>query len=300
MMRYILITLHLLLLAATAVGAAPAPMRYVRPPPESLLDRRYLYHWKILETALERTTPKWGPYVLESSVRMTERRQAHELKGATGKLTVMYLSTTPEFERDLVPVRIPVDKNLSGYFVLLVRAGEEARIASITTQLELRTLRFGLGFGWLDVDILRANELDVVTGSSYDGLFEMLVNGRFDVFPRSAVEIIDEYEQRKASMPTLRMEETLLLSYPLPMYFWFPRTDEGQKLADRVREGMLGMLDDGAFDAIFADFQDEKIRRLDLKNRRIIPLQNPLLGSATPFDDARLWFDPKTYVPRPP
>jgi hypothetical protein len=33
----------------------------------------------------------------------------------------MLLGTTPKMERDLLPVRIPVDKNLNGYNVFLVR-----------------------------------------------------------------------------------------------------------------------------------------------------------------------------------
>src|SRR3954470_10611461 len=96
-------------------------MRYIYHAPESSLDVRYLYHWEILRTALERTTPRWGPYRMVPSGFMTERRQAFELKNATGKLTVMYLSTTPDFEQHLIPIRIPVDKNLGGYCVFLIR-----------------------------------------------------------------------------------------------------------------------------------------------------------------------------------
>jgi len=108
-----------LLLALVTSGKAP--MKYIYHTTESALDVRYMYHWEILRTALDKTSDKWGPYRMVPSEFMTERRQAFELKNATGKLTVMYLSTTPEFERTLVPVRIPVDKNLGGYCVQLIR-----------------------------------------------------------------------------------------------------------------------------------------------------------------------------------
>ena len=49
-----------------------------------------------------------GPLSDGAAEAMTERRQAYELRNASGKLTVMYLGTTPDFERELVPVRIPV------------------------------------------------------------------------------------------------------------------------------------------------------------------------------------------------
>jgi ABC-type amino acid transport substrate-binding protein len=269
-------------------------MTYVYHAPESSLDVRYLYHWEILRTALERTTPKWGVYRMVPSGFMTERRQAFELKNATGKLTVMYLSTTPDFEQHLIPIRIPVDKNLGGYCVFLIRRDEQKRFADVRSIDDLRRFNYGLGLGWIDVEILKANGFRVVTGSSYDGLFEMLVNKRFDVFLRAATEVLDEYGKRKESLP-LVIEDSIVLYYPMPMYFWFPKTDEGRRLAARAEEGMRMMIADGTYDRIFDSYQRQKIERLRLKERRIFRIGNPLLGAETPFADKRLWFDPKTW-----
>src|ERR1700712_941799 len=74
---------------AVSISSAET-MEYRHNAPESPLDQRYLYHWKILETALEKTAAKYGPYKLESGEFMTEQRQAFELKNATGLLTVTY------------------------------------------------------------------------------------------------------------------------------------------------------------------------------------------------------------------
>jgi ABC-type amino acid transport substrate-binding protein len=284
----------LLSLLVATVQPSP-PMRYVYHPGESSLDVRYLYHWEILRTALEKTRPKWGEYVMVPSGPMTERRQAFELKHATGKLTVMYLSTTPDFEHTLTPIHIPVDKNLGGYCVFLIRGGDRARFASVSSVDDLRKFSYGLGLGWIDVDILRASNFRVVTGSSYEGLFEMLVNRRFDVFLRAAVEVLDEYDQRKATLPDMEIEERIVFYYPLPMYFWFPRTDEGRRLAARAEEGMRMMIADGTYDRIFDAYQRRKIERLRLKERKIFRISNPFVGPETPFADKRLWFDPQTY-----
>jgi ABC-type amino acid transport substrate-binding protein len=285
----------LALLSPARAGLSDDVMRYVYHAPESSLDVRYLYHWEILRTALERTSPKWGAFRMEPSGFMTERRQAFELRSGGGKLTVMYLSTTPEFEKDLVPVRIPVDKNLGGYCVFLIRAGDEARFSSVTSIEDLKQFSFGLGLGWVDVDILRSDGFKVVTGSSYDGLFEMLVNRRFDAFPRAAVEVLDEYEQRKGELPDLRIEESLVFYYPLPMYFWFSRTEAGRRLAARAEEGMRAMIADGTYDKVFDKYQGHKIERLRLEDRRIFKVPNPFMGPETPLGDKRLWFDPATY-----
>lgn len=287
----------LLVPVAAATTAAPPDevMTYIHHPPESARDVRYVYQWEVLRTALEKTKGEWGPYRLVASEVMTERRQAYELRNATGALTVMYLGTTPDFERELVPVRIPIDRSLGGYGVFLVRAGEQARFDAVRGLDDLRQFTFGLGQGWIDVEILRSNRFRVVTGSSYDGLFEMLVNRRFDVFLRGAVEILDEYEPRKAELRDLRIEDSLILYYPLPMYFWFAKTPEGRRLAERAEAGLRIMLADGSYDEIFDRFQRSKIERLHLKTRTVYRIDNPFLGPETPLADRRLWFDPKTY-----
>jgi ABC-type amino acid transport substrate-binding protein len=285
------------MLAVLLAAQAPAAevMTYVYHPPESSLDVRYLYQWEILRTALEKTRGKWGPYRMTPSELMTEQRQAFELKNATGRLTVMYLSTTPDFEKKLIPVRIPVDRNLGGYSVFLIRKGEESRFAAVRTVDDLRRFTFGVGLGWVDVEILHSSKLKVVTGSSYEGLFEMLAQKRFDIFLRASVEVLDELERHKTALPGLGIEESMILYYPLPMYFWFSPTAEGRRLAARAEEGMRMMIADGTYDAIFDKYQRHKIQRLHLKERRIIRIDNPFVGASTPFADKRLWFDPQTY-----
>jgi len=270
-------------------------MEYIYHPPESALDVRYMYHWEILRTALEKTKDKWGPYRMVPSEFMTEQRQAFELKNATGKLTVMYLSTTPEFEKTLVPIRIPVDKNLGGYSVFLIRKEDRARFAKIRSLDDLRKFRWGVGLGWIDVDILRSSHFKVVTGSSYEGLFEMLVEKRFDIFLRASVEVLDEYDKRKKRLPDLYIEDNFIFYYPLPMYFWFPKTAEGRRLAARAEEGMRMMIADGTYDRIFDKYQRHKIIRLRLKERKIFRIPNPNIGPETPIFDSRLWFEPATY-----
>jgi hypothetical protein len=278
-----------------SVASAGAPMSYVYNAPESELDVRYVYHWEILRTALDRTKDRWGPYQLVRSERMSERRQRLELQNASGKLTVMYLDDFPELERTLIPVRIPVDRNLVGYRVLLIRKEDRHRFDGVRTVEDLRRFKIGLGQDWIDVDILRASGFDVVTGTSYEGLFEMLAERRFDVFLRAATEVLAEHEHRKRSLPDLFIEEGIVLYYPLPEYFWFAKTDDGRRLAARAEEGMRQMMADGTYDAIFDKYQRHKIEALRLKERRLLRIQNPLLGPETPFADKRLWFDPATY-----
>ena len=275
----------------------PSLMTYIYNAPESSSDLRYVFEWEILQTALEKTRVKWGDFEMTKSKIMSEKRETYELLYPDGELSVMYLGTTPELEKNLIGIHIPVDRNLMGYCIFLIRKEQKDDFRQITSLDELRRFTFGQGLDWIDVGILQSNGFKVVTGSSYDGLFEMLINKRFDILLRGAVEICDEVDQRKGTMPDLYIEDSICFYYPMPMYFWFSKTAEGKKLAARAEEGMRIMLADGTYDRIFDKYQRPKIEKLHLKTRRMFSIKNPLLGPETPFQDKHLWFDPKTYRP---
>ena len=48
-------------------------MSYVYPPPESVNDIRYLYHWDLLKLALERTKKSHGPFVLKPASEISNK-----------------------------------------------------------------------------------------------------------------------------------------------------------------------------------------------------------------------------------
>ncbi len=52
------------------------------------------------------------------------------------------------------------------------------------------------------------------------------------------------------------------------------------------------MIEDGTYDRISFKHHKEKIDRLHLRTRRVLRVENSLLGPETPFADKRLWFDP--------
>lgn len=288
-------TANTLLLAAslwTQQVTAAGTTNYIYNAPESDSDVRYQYHWAILEQALKKTQKKYGAYKMTPSIRMTENRQTAELTSGSGLINVMYLGTTQEFEKKLIPIRIPVDKNLGGYNIFLIRKEDAGKFRTTQSLDELRKFSYGLGHGWVDVGILEANKFKVVTGSDYDGLFKMLVNRRFDIFLRASVEVLDEVRQREKTMPELTIEDSIILYYPLPMYFWFSKNKKGRELADRAEEGMRMMIADGSYDRIFEKYQRKKIEKLHLKTRKIFKIDNPFLVPETPFADKKLWYDP--------
>ena len=287
----------LLLWPATFHASEPPPMTYIAIGPESATDVRHEYTWEMLRAALECTTAAYGPYRLQAAEAMAVDRQAHELRQATGKLTTMYMDTRPAFERDLIGVHIPIDKGLVSYRVLLIRRQRRDDFSSISTLDDLRRFSFGLGVGWIDTAIMRHNGFTIVTGSNYEGLFEMLENQRFDVFLRSAMEVLDEVQRRQTAMPDLYIEDTICLYYPLPLYFWFAKNETGRQLAARLEDGLWMMIGNGTFDRIFDRYQRHNIEVLQLAKRKLLKLENPFIGPETQLQDKRLWLDLQTYAP---
>lgn len=291
----LLISYLIILFRSTAIADPQDAMVYIHNAQESENDHRYDYHWEILRTALEYTERRFGPFQLYPSSPMTEKRQVFELSNQTGKLTVMFRGADQNLENNLTPVRIPVDLNLAGYMIFLIRKEDQDLFDGINTLDDLRQYSIGLGADWLDIEVLESNGFNVITGTNYDGLFRMLLNKRFDCFQRSAVEILDEYDQRKSTMGNLHIEKNLILYYPWPMYFWFSDNAEGILLAERAEEGMLQMIEDGTYYRIFDKYFEEDIARLNLSDRRLLRISNPLLSPETPLDDDRLWFDPQNH-----
>jgi hypothetical protein len=276
------VAVAVLALPTGAPAHAAAPMAYIYNAPESALDTRYLYHVAVLKAALERTVATHGAYTLTPSVPMSETRQVAEMRALTGLITVVIRGANQDYARVLRPVSIAIDKGILGYRVLLIRRQDQARFAAVRTLDDLKAFSIGQGAGWKDIDILRFNGLRVVTGSSYDGLFEMLTRQRFDAFSRGIEEIGDEYQGRQGTLPDLAIEQSLLLYYPVPRYFWFTQDETGRLLAERVTMGLRMIIADGTLDALFRSHFRAKLESLSLGRRHLIRLANPYLPPGTP------------------
>lgn len=278
---------------ASQVALAQSPMTYIYNAPESELDQRYVYQWEILRAALEITLPSHGDYVMTPSPPMSELRQADELMAGTGRLTVVYLDVKPGLPEKLNVVPIPVDRNLSGYRVFLIREDLQAELERVESVEDLKKFTFGFGLGWIDSDVMKSNGFQVMTGSAYEGLFKMVALRRFDIFSRSVAEVGGEMKLRSELFPPLTLEKTLCLSLPMPMFFWFSKTPEGSRLAARAEAGMRTLIANGTYDRIFRSHFQQRLAELNLPARKVLVLTNPFIPPDSIFADRRFWYQLK-------
>jgi len=256
------------------------------------VDQRNQYLWRVLRGALEHTRPAWGDYVLGPSIAMHQKRRIYVLENNESGINVSLFPAQRGLDDKLIPVRIPIDRGMLGYRVLLIREADQPAFSAVKSVEDLKKFRFGLLDWWEDVSVMKNAGIDVVPGTSYEGLFKMLGAGRFDALSRSSSEVTQEFDLRRKDLPGVAIETHLLLHYPMPAYFWFPNTEDGRRRADRVREGLTQMLRDGTLRALFDEEFGPLIKRLDLDHRLVIELANPLLGDNEPLDDPSLWYKP--------
>ncbi len=278
-----------LLLACAGLARAAEPMRYIHPPPESGADVRMNYYWELLQAALEETTPKWGPYHIAISTKVITAARAELLLAASTEITMTVRTTSTEREKTLQAVMIPLDKGLTGYRLFLTKISTQQRLNQVRSLQDLKEFSVGQGINWIDADILRNAGLNVVTGPTYDSLFAMLDANRFDLFSRGINEIGLEFNFATGRHSDLAIEKSLMLYYPLPRYFFFSRSAEGDRLARRVEEGLRLLIKNGKFDKRYQAFKRSILVDLQLAGRRIFRLPNPYLSAATPLAERELW-----------
>lgn len=275
------------LLMASPAAATVTVVRYPQQEVNPDIDSNYFL--ALLALVLRKTEASDGPFRLQvADVSMQQGRALESLVGSR-RVDVVWTVTSREREQHLLPVRIPLEKGLFGYRVLLIRTGEQARFNTIKTLADLARFSAGQGHDWPDTAILRANQLPVETSSNYPNLFVMLARGRFDYFPRSVSEVSGELRQHQQR--GLMLEQGLLLHYPSAMYFFVAK--ENVALAARLEKGLYRALNDGSFDALFQRHptMQEALQLMKQPNRTVLHLNNPLLPEQTPLAVPLFWLE---------
>jgi len=274
--------------------------------PNTPSDKRNAYVYEILKTALKKTEKDYGPYTFRlANVLMQRGNFANQLAPAKDRLlheiqrgehiNVAALVTRPEWEKNALPVRIPIDLGLMSHRFLLIRADDQALFSGIRKLEELKALRSGARANWSNYRVLQHHGFTLVPFDDYEGQFRMLVNGRFDYITRGVHEAFVEIKQYGARYPKMAIERDLLLYMPLPQYFFVSPSQP--RLARRIEAGMKTMLRDGSFHEIFQRHHGAYLKPETFCGRRIFRIDNPFLSKETPLSQHELWFNPWRAAP---
>lgn len=253
---------------------------------------REAYIWEVLGAALESTVEDYGAYKIELVEDINQEREDYEIINNTGVVTIISDSLNQNNIDHLTRVEFPIMRNLLGYRVFIIDKEKKEAFSNIQTVEDLKPFVFGVGIGWNDKWILENAGIKVFEESDYKTLFKDVSTGIFDVFSRGVNEVVGEMETFSEAYPNLMIEENILLYYPLPRYFWFSKSSEGDKLKTRLMVGLKRVHENGTLEKIFNQYFEESIKQLNLKNRKLIKLENPMYLPEYELNDRVFWFDP--------
>lgn len=280
-----LLGLSMLTLPLPSPAADATPMRVLYPRPESTQDMRQRYPLEVLRLALRRSG---GAFRLEPSPFTMQQARALHMLASGDYLDVLWTVPTRERTRKLRMIPFPIDRGLIGWRVLMIHRGEEPRFSGIHSLRQLASLSAGQGHDWPDLDVLRANGLEVTGVATYNGLFQMLARRHIDYLPRSVTEVDDELK-RFASLP-ITLDSHLLLHYASALcLFVNPRNT---RLARALLLGLTRSYRDGSLMELFHRTYDGVLQSLDLARRTRLELRNPDFPSSLPARGDALWYRP--------
>ncbi|MFG6485867.1 hypothetical protein ACG04R_04230 [Roseateles sp. BYS78W] len=280
-----------LLLAGRPLRAQPdEPVRLPRH--ISMPDPQLAYVRRIVELALNRAGSRREVQYVD--LDMAQGRTLIELAAGHSPIDVMWTMTDRLREASgLLPVRIPIDRGLLGWRLLLVRRRELPEWSRVRSLKDLGDRLAGQGHDWPDTTVLRANGLRVGTSSVYEALFRMLAAGRIDYFPRSILEI--DAEMAGGRYPELAIAPDLMLHYPAAAYLFV--SPSRPELATELKAGLEAAVVDGSFQRLHREQFGALLKAHPVKPAGVLKLSNPLLPSETPLQRRELWLQPGDVLP---
>jgi len=233
-------------------------------------------HRELVEYALTVTEPEYGPATLVFSEQMTQGRVGQLVK-AGDVLDLAVFAPDIERENTLLPVYFPLSRGLLGYRVCLIKQGQQSKFNLIGSLDDWRRaeLLIGQGANWPDVEVLRANNLQVTTNPIPPLLFNMLRQQRFDCFARGINEV--EHELQQVYAAGLMLEERILLYYPQPALLFVAPSKPA--LAKRLQLGLERAWTDGYMQQHFTRRYGAVVNQLRCEKRQLLMLENPLLSA---------------------
>ena len=212
----------------------------------------------------------------------------------TGRNINVYFSLTQErMENTAIPIRIPVRRGIVNYRLILIKKGTENLFSDVNTLDDLKDIKVGVDTAWATHKTLHHHGFNIAPVADYDSMFNMLARKRFKYIPRTVNEIYDEIDRHSSDFYDFVVEPSLVLYIPSATYIFVSR--ESPRIADRLKEGLEMMVENGDLLNIFNQFFLDSIEKADIKNRKVIYIDNPYLPPNVPISNRNLWFNPENY-----
>lgn len=237
---------------------------------------RQVYEKEVLAAVLKATEEDFGPWEIKETLDEYPGDDEALVFSEKGHDLFVTIAGNQKFEEgDMIVIPKPMTKNLLGYRVPIIREGDSELFENISNREEVQQLKHGIPETWSDAVIFRENGYQVVEDGDFDDIFVRLENDLFDYTAFGANEVMSVYENRASQREGLTIDQNILIFYPFPLVFYV--NPDLSDLAVRVEEGMERISDNGELDSIFNRYYGDIVEKLNLNERILFELDNPLI-----------------------
>ncbi|MDO6385701.1 MULTISPECIES: hypothetical protein [unclassified Uliginosibacterium] len=247
------------------------------------------YAGRVLDEAMRRTRSSYGAYRIETRQVPVGREEQLRKMLLGDEVNVSVVATQPSWELQLLPIYIAPDMGLSNYRIALTTAEVQPKLSAVGNLDQLRALRVGVGEAWSSRRVLEIAGFAVYTEESAKPLVARLLAGKIDYFPRGLNEVFAEFDELRSASPNLRVEQDILLKFPLPGYVFV--SPAHPRLHKRLSAGLESMVRDGSLLRMLKQHYADVFKRARLCERRVFLLENYNLLNPKPLQRKELWFD---------
>lgn len=287
----VLLSLFISAFAANSYGKDVSKIRF--PPMQSDDDVSHSYFVNLLNASLAVTEQQYGPAKVEVLPTQYDQRLILSLLNHEGILDVVASAPTAEREKSFRSSRVPLLMGLLSYRMLLIRKDKLAEFKSITEAAQLQQLRACSAEHWPDTDILLHNQYQVQTGAGFQQLFDMLVSGKCDYFPRGITEGYAELQAFDKHHPELAGQlvafDDVLIHYPLAVMFY--TSHHNFELAGRIEKGLWQLHQNGQLLSLLKS-HPSTARAFPLtqwQGSKVFELTNPYMPNVVAVENDSLW-----------
>ncbi|GAA3935187.1 hypothetical protein [Litoribacillus peritrichatus] len=258
---------------------------------------KYLFRIDLANLILAKTAPVYGdarvtPFRKETST-VSQDRCVVLLKQQ--QVDLLYLPPKDNLLESFDYIPFDIHAGMLGYRVFIIRENDQRRFDQVESLDDLRRFVGGFGSQWGDFKVFGLNDLPVIGAANTSVLLNMLNHERFDYFHRGLHEAWAEVEANNSKLPNLSVETGLTLRYPFQVYYWF--NPSNTELKQRFETGLLLVLQDGSYHALFKEYFQKTVKRARLAERKTINIKYPLPQKSdnwvTEVNHTPFWVEPR-------
>ena len=232
------------------------------------------YHVAVLQAALNATSEFGTTSIAPHPHPMSQSRQLVSL--INGDADIMWSVTNLTREQKLIPIKLPLLKGYAGHRVLVVSPARQPDFHHQLDINKLKSMTLVQGVDWPDLEILEHNGF-TVSGEDwslwFQSMYSMVEKNLVDGFPRNVIEV--HRDLARHSDKVIALEKNHILQYPSYEYFFV--SPQNAALANRLRVGLIRLLENGELSALFEaqEGHKEAASIVESPSRTTHALKNP-------------------------